>query len=321
MSSERDEQLRHPWLGVEVRHLAALAAVARARSFRGAADELGYVQSAISQQIAQLERVVGARLVERARGHRGVHLTPAGSLLAEHARSLLEVLQAARIDLDTIVAPRTDILHVGMGEGIGSWLLPPMLARLGERLPDVRLEVIEPSGDDDMARLVDTGELDVAIGPLPAERRTFEVRRLLKDPYVLVVPVACAQAEPGKLPAASELCRYRLLAPLDSGDLVALEGQLEAHGLSMAAATRVRLTPAVQDAVASGGGVALMPRLAVDPQRADTKLIDLDAFALPRVICMFWHRRRQTVALLEALTDVVADCVVDIEDRHLALVA
>jgi molybdate transport repressor ModE-like protein len=94
------DQSRHPWLGVEVRHLAALAAIASERSFSGAASDLGYVQSAVSQQIAKLERVVGMRLIERCRGHRPVGLTPAGELLVRQSRTLLETLHAARADLD-----------------------------------------------------------------------------------------------------------------------------------------------------------------------------------------------------------------------------
>src|SRR5581483_5340446 len=77
------------WPGLQIRHLAALAALAQEGSFGRAAERLGYTQSAISQQIAALERLVGQRLVERPGGTRPVRLTPAGHLLEEHAEAIL----------------------------------------------------------------------------------------------------------------------------------------------------------------------------------------------------------------------------------------
>ena len=77
------------WLGVELRHFAALQAVAAEGSFGRAAERLGYTQSAISQQIQTLERIVGEKLVERPGGPRAVSLTEAGRLLLRHAESIV----------------------------------------------------------------------------------------------------------------------------------------------------------------------------------------------------------------------------------------
>jgi molybdate transport repressor ModE-like protein len=90
------------WLGIEIRHLAALEAVSREGSFHRAAERLGYTQSAVSGQIALLERLVGERLLERPGGRRPVFLTEAGQLLLRHAERIVAHLAAARADLAAV---------------------------------------------------------------------------------------------------------------------------------------------------------------------------------------------------------------------------
>ena len=87
------------WLGLELRHLIALKAIAEEGTFGRAAKRLGYTQSAISQQIAMLERIVGRRLIDRPGGPRPVSLTEAGDLLLRHADAIAARLQAAQADL------------------------------------------------------------------------------------------------------------------------------------------------------------------------------------------------------------------------------
>ena len=84
---------------VELRHFTALEAVGRTHSFAAAARELGYTQSAVSQQIARLERAVGQRLVVRPGGPRPVSLTEAGELLRRHADAIVAQLDAAQADM------------------------------------------------------------------------------------------------------------------------------------------------------------------------------------------------------------------------------
>src|SRR6202040_3397257 len=102
------------WLGIELRHLAALEAVGRTRSFGRAARELGYTQSAVSQQIARLERTVGQRLVERPGGPRPVDLTDAGRLLLRHADAIVAQLDAARADLAAFAEGAAGPLRLGI---------------------------------------------------------------------------------------------------------------------------------------------------------------------------------------------------------------
>src|SRR6266508_3842905 len=87
------------WASVELRHLLALRAVARSGSFSRAAEELGYTQSAISQQIATLEKVVGLPLFERRGGRRQVTLSESGELLLRHAGPIIDRFQSAKADL------------------------------------------------------------------------------------------------------------------------------------------------------------------------------------------------------------------------------
>ena len=83
-----------------MRHLVAFATVAEERSFTRAARRLGYTQSAVSHQMATLEKLVGKQLIERPRGTEAANLTEAGEILHRHARALISRVKLAYDDLD-----------------------------------------------------------------------------------------------------------------------------------------------------------------------------------------------------------------------------
>src|SRR6266487_3347155 len=124
------------WLGVELRHLLALEAVAREGSFGRAAKSLGYTQSAISQQIAMLERIVGQRLIDRPGGPRPVSLTEAGELLLRHADAIAARLQAAQADLAALDAGDAGPLRIGTYQSVGAKILPAVLREFREQWPN-----------------------------------------------------------------------------------------------------------------------------------------------------------------------------------------
>ena len=174
------------WLGVELRHFAALQALADEGSFGRAAVRLGYTQSAVSQQIATLERIVGERLVERPGGPRPISLTEAGALLLRHAQSIVARMQAAHADLNALRAGEVGTLSVGTFQSAGARLLPEIMRRYRDRWPkvEIRLDELE---DDEIAVAVERGEVDVGFVLLPVGDAPLETTELLRDPHVLIV--------------------------------------------------------------------------------------------------------------------------------------
>src|SRR5690349_21774298 len=164
---------------IELRHLAALEAVGRTRSFVAAARGLGYTQSAISQQVAALERAVGQRLVERPGGPRPVALTEAGTLLLRHADSIVAQLDAAEADMAALAEGAAGPLRVGIFQSVGARILPALLRRFAERWPRVQVQVREEAAAIDLLRLVEHGALDLTVAELPLPEGPFESEEIL----------------------------------------------------------------------------------------------------------------------------------------------
>ena len=199
------------WLGVELRHLAALEAVARTRSFGRAARELGYTQSAVSQQIAQLERIVGQRLFDRPGGPRRVEPTEAGLLLLGHADRIVAQLDAARADMAALAEGEAGTLRVGIYQSVGARLLPALLRRFRAQWPRVGVRVREESAAADLMRLLEHGELDLTFADLPLPEGPFEWAEVLQDPYVLLVSARSELAKLDSAPPLREVAKLPLI--------------------------------------------------------------------------------------------------------------
>src|SRR5438874_1586838 len=202
---------RDGFLGLELRHLAALEAVGRTNSFGRAARELGYTQSAVSQQIAHLGRAVGQRLVERPGGPRPVSLTEAGTLLLRHADAIVAQLDAAEADMAALAAGAAGPLRLGIFQSVGARILPGLLRRFREEWPLVEVRVREETDAAELLRLLEHGELDLTFADLPLRGGPFEWNEILRDPYVLLVPADDALAQRDAAPALRDLAGLPLV--------------------------------------------------------------------------------------------------------------
>jgi len=280
-----------PWLGIELRHLAALQAVADEGSFNRAAAELGYTQSAISQQIAALERIVGQRLVDRGnRGHT-VKPTDAGRVLLRHTRSILSELSAAHADLASLAEGEGGRLRIGVYESAGARLLPSLLREFLFSRPDVRLDLVETIADPELLDLLAAGELDLAFAILPLLDGPFEVHPLLSDPYLLVVgeesPLAGTSA-----PSLVELAGLPLVCLKDCRSADHAISLLEATSVQPEVVFRAAETGTVEGLVEAGVGVALLPSLAFSG-RPGLVALRLGELIPPRVTALVRHRERE----------------------------
>lgn len=295
---------RPPWLGVELRHLAALGAVAREGSFRGAADSLGYVQSAVSQQVARLERIVGARLVERRRGASYVALTEAGVLLLHHYDAIAVRLNAAHADIEAIRCGRAGTLAVGVTESVAARLMPSILRRMASRYPGVEVRMEESRSPGAIAEGVEAGKLDLALCALPLGKSSFELERMVIDPYVLVVPADSPLAARRSIECARELAGLPLIGAGEEAAPSLVEADLREHGLKVRYAFRSESNTAVRALVAAGIGVAIVPWLAVDPLDDRSVELSLDGLIRPRVVGLYWNRERRRLPARDAFLEV-----------------
>src|ERR671933_1088176 len=145
---------------LDVRRLRVLREVASRGSFSAAADALHFTQSAVSQQIAALEREAGTTLVERSA--RGVRLTEAGEAVVRHADAILARLGEAEAELQAIAGLRGGRLRIGTFESAASTLMPLAIAAFRERHPLVELSMVLAEPEDSLPQLR-AGELDVAL--------------------------------------------------------------------------------------------------------------------------------------------------------------
>jgi DNA-binding transcriptional LysR family regulator len=276
---------------LELRYLHALVAVASERSFGRAADRLGYTQSAVSQQIAALERSVGLRLVERPGGRRPVELTEAGERLARHAESIVNSVQLASAEMASLADGTTGRLRVGMYQSIGVRLLPGIVRRLAETCPDLELETIESGNDRELLDRLAAGELDLSFTVVPVTDERFEIMELRSDSYCLVVPADSELALRGEV-ELEELPALDLVSFRTCRNERHVEAHLASRGIELDPFFRSDDNGVLQALVAEGSGCALLPRLAIDESDPRVTVIDLDGQVPARVIALAWSRER-----------------------------
>jgi molybdate transport repressor ModE-like protein len=292
------------WLGLELRHLVALKAIAEHGTFGRAAQSLGYTQSAISQQIATLERIVGQKLIDRPGGPRQVSLTEAGELLLRHAEAIAARLHAAQADLVALDAGDVGPLRIGTYQSVGARVLPALLREFTQDWPKVDVTLRESADDQELALLIESGELDLSFVVLPLGPGPYQTAELFRDPYVLVVPKGSSLAGRDRPPSLRELVEHPIISYRTCRTTQRVEDRLRQTGREPRIVFRSDDNGTMQGLVAAGVGIGVMPLLAVDHADESIEVVDLGDRVPPRLIGIAWHRDRRRTRAAEAFVEL-----------------
>src|ERR671910_612976 len=201
---------------MDLRQLAAIAAVAEAGSFSAAARHLHTVQSNVSTHIARLERELGTTLVDRTTGS----LTDEGEVVVDRARRVQHELESLRADVDSMLHDVSGEVRLGCIGTVSRWLVPNLLRLMASRHPLVSVVVVDATTTSLVPQVVNKS-LDLAVVNLPlADCDRVELRELADHELLL---------EPRGTPFRDELDQQAAAAG------VAMRAQAEIDGIGLLA--------------------------------------------------------------------------------------
>ena len=290
---------------MDPRRLLIFRTVVRNGSIGAGARELGWTQPAVSQHLAALEKEVGTQLLLRSSS--GVTPTEAGGRLAAHAEAIAAQLHAAEEELADITALRRGTVKFGTFPSAAAVLLPPMLKRLSETAPELQVTFAELEPPDAVTALRE-GDLDLAlVFRYPCsdigDEGTLEWTPLMEDRVMAVLPHDHPRAEDPDLTLADlaedpwiagcERCRANLIS------------NARKAGFSPTVRHSTDDTIVVQQLIMHGGGVALIPEIALEAAPP----ADLVVRALPdldnRMIGLLNRRGALAIPAVGALRDAL----------------
>lgn len=271
----------------EMRQLRALQAVAQEGSFGRAAERLGFTQSAISQQIAGLERAVGEKVFDRPGGPKRVELTPIGAVVLEYAAAVLAQLEAAEDGLRSLRAGEVGRLVVGSFQSVSVSILPEVVGRMRRERPGLTVRCVESDENDALIARLLADELDLTFLVDMPDHEALDAVPVLVDPFVLLNP---ADRTPIIDPAL--LGGVSMIGQSPCACQLSIDAALRVHGVEPDYVFRTNDNAAVQAMVRAGMGCAILPRLAVDTSDAGVIVSELQPSIPPRVVALARRRGR-----------------------------
>ena len=262
---------------ITFRQLETFAHVARLGSFTRAADALHLTQPAISIQIRQIADTLGMPLFEQI--GRDISLTPAGQLLMQATRELDDVWNRFESSIDDLKGLKRGKLRVALVT-TAKYFLPRMLGAFCQRYPDIEIE-LEIANRERIVERLRSNQDDLYIMSYPPADLDIVARPFLENALVIVAPPGHWAV--GRRVTLAELAgEHFLLRELGSGSRHAVDRHLAAVGKRLNVRLSLASNEAIRDLAASGMGLGVLSRHALDsePARDGIAILDVEGFPL-----------------------------------------
>ncbi len=288
--------------------LQALQAVSTFGSVTAAATALRLTPSAVSQQLAKLQRDVGQRLIEPY--GRGVRLTAAGTVLADRAQSILAEVELAESELDRRRDQVFGEIEVAGFATACRAILPRTVALLAERHPQLKVRLSERQPEESV-RLVAAGHLDLALvndwfnAPLVLPDG-LEQRLVLTDPVDLAVPATHGLADRRTVELTELAHEAWITWPNGASCFEWLNQTLRQHQLTPDVRHTAEEHQTQLAMVAAGLGIAVMPRLGRGPVGDEIRLLELRP-GFTRRVFLIWRTLAGARPAITATVDAIGE--------------
>jgi LysR family hydrogen peroxide-inducible transcriptional activator len=294
--------------------LKYIVAVARARHFGHAAEACFVAQPTLSVAIKKLEDELGVVLFER--GGSEVSVTPLGAQIVAQAERVLEqtaaIKELAKQNKDPLAGP----LRLGVIYTIGPYLLPPLVRKLIDTVPQMPL-VLQENFTVRLLEQLRQGELDAAIMALPLPEHGMAMQTLYDEPFVVAVPGQHPWASRDEIPAQDLKTETMLL--LGNGhcfrdqvlEVCPEMARFSAPGNGMQRTFEGSSLETIRHMVASGIGLTVLPRASVADMKDPNGMLSFVPFMAPapsRRVVIVWRKSFTRRTAIEAVCNAVAEC-------------
>ncbi len=289
-----------PPVDFDLRQLEIFLKVVELGSFSKAGEAVHLAQASVSERIATLENMVGAKLLDRM--GRTVAPTKAGELLHHHARRLLEIKKTACLEMQDFLGVKQGEIHIGASTIPGEYILPEVIGRYAKEYPLISV-VLTVADSEEIESRVLQGHFEFGIIGRKSSSKEILSHELWEDDLVVIVPsthrwASRKEVKPGELADEPFISRE-----MGSGTLSSLEEYLQHAGVKGTRALRViahlGTSTAVKEGVKSGAGVSILSSRAVDTELKAGVLKSLKIKDLPMFRHFYLIRdRRRTISPL-----------------------